>query len=201
MNRANRKNLAGQLLAAGMASGYLSVSQAEDSAETRVCPPCGRSEDGVEHTETGSCSACGTARVAESSLSGQSPQPALPIERKRATGRNLSAGGSGITAQRALGTQGDRDKGRSSGSCKGAERDNGDLRLELHNEGPLLPRLPAGQGCGSRAANTGARLQQIYGAGQHLVLRNRDGREVSAAIVIPFLPSTPETNGTGTEST
>lgn len=70
-----------------------------------------------------------------------------------------------------------------------AHRDNGSLRIEIYNDGPLLPpdwNPDASAGIG--LANTRARLKQLYAGRHSFTLGNRGGSGVAASIVIPFKP-------------
>jgi LytS/YehU family sensor histidine kinase len=68
-----------------------------------------------------------------------------------------------------------------------ARRDDGQLCLQVRDDGPGLPPDPAApfkEGIG--LANTRARLQQLYGAAHRFELCNGPGRGLGVTITIPF---------------
>jgi two-component system, LytTR family, sensor kinase len=68
-----------------------------------------------------------------------------------------------------------------------ASRNNGQLLIEISNDGPPLPedwRMEASTGIG--LANTRARLDQLYGANCKFDVNNRAEGGVVATLVIPF---------------
>lgn len=68
-----------------------------------------------------------------------------------------------------------------------AARNDGQLLLEVRDNGPGLQRQPAPtENGGLGLANTRARLQQLYGSASQFALRNANGRGAVAMLTIPF---------------
>lgn len=70
-----------------------------------------------------------------------------------------------------------------------ATRQNGDLMMQVRDDGPGLPEdwLASGErGFGIGIANTRARLRQLYGDAQTFEIRNAEGGGATAVLKIPF---------------
>jgi two-component system, LytTR family, sensor kinase len=68
-----------------------------------------------------------------------------------------------------------------------ARRDNGSVRIRLHDDGPGLPPGQLREGVG--LANTRARLQQLYGDAHSFVLSSPPGGGFEVTMVLPYHPA------------
>jgi len=65
-------------------------------------------------------------------------------------------------------------------------RTNGQLAIDVLDDGPGLPNIPTTAGGGLGIHNTQERLKQMYGDHQEFRLRNREDRGAAASIRLPF---------------
>lgn len=65
-------------------------------------------------------------------------------------------------------------------------RTNGQLTIDVLDDGPGLPSIPTTAGGGLGIHNTQKRLKQMYGDNQEFRLRNRKERGVAASVKLPF---------------
>jgi signal transduction histidine kinase len=69
-----------------------------------------------------------------------------------------------------------------------AERENGSLRLRVSDSGPGFPidGMPTAARLGVGLSNTLARLEQLYGSGQHMLFGRSESGGGTVTITIPF---------------
>ena len=80
--------------------------------------------------------------------------------------------------------------GKSTIEIRAARR-NGQVELQVRDDGPGLPAVTNGNGIG--LSNTRARLEKLYGPAHTFELSQADGRGLQVTVTMPFHPGRQET--------